>query len=77
MYGFISLSWVEMTLRSDEIMLRYIQETTTRQGLGIEAVLHQKKYEKGIGISDEQMTEVNLSNYKILPQWNFTIIPNS
>ena len=77
MFSFISLNWAGTPLRSYETMLRYIQGTTTSKGLEIEAMLHEKEYERGIKISDKQMQEINISKHEILPQWNYTIAPNA
>lgn len=76
MFSFISMNWAGVPLRSYEIMLQYIQGTTTKNGLKIDAILNEKNYEKAIAISDEQMAEINITKHHILPQWNYTIAPN-
>lgn len=73
--SFISINWSGQPLRSYEIMLNYICNTTTQQGLQVNAILNEKKYEKGIKISDDQMKEINIENNELLPQWNYTISP--
>ena len=76
LFSFISLNWAGVPLRSYEIILNHINKTTTKKGLQIKAILHEKKYEKGIKISDEQMKEIIIIDYKTLPQWNYSILPN-
>ena len=73
LFSFISMNWAGVPLRSYDIMLNYIRNTTTQQGLGVDAILHEKIYEKGIKITDSQMKEIRFKNYDLLPQWNYTI----
>jgi hypothetical protein len=75
LFSFISINWAGKPLRSYEIMLNFIRNTTTKQGLQVNAILNENKYEKGIKISDAQMNEINIRNNELLPQWNYTIIP--
>lgn len=72
LFSFISMNWQGVPLRSYEIMLKYIQNTTTKRGLKINAILNNKNYEKGIKISDSMMKEIKINNFKFLPQWNYT-----
>ncbi len=69
------MNWAGVPLRSYDIILNQIRKTTTQQGLKVDAILNEKKYEKGIKISDDQMKEINLKKHDILPQWNYTIAP--
>lgn len=75
LFSFISINWAGKPLRSYEIMLNHIRNTTTQQGLEVDAILNENKYEKGIKISDAQMNEINLTNNQQLPPWNYTISP--
>ncbi len=62
-------------MRSYDIMLNYIRNTTTCQGLKVDAILNEKEYEKGLNISEDQMNTINLRRHKHLPDWNYTIKP--
>jgi len=75
LFSFISINWAGKPLRSYEIILNFIRNTTTKQGLQVDAILNENKYEKGIKISDTQMNEINIRNNELLPQWNYTIVP--
>lgn len=75
LFSFISMNWAGVPLRSFDIMLNYIRKTTTRQGLKVDAILNEKKYAKGINISEAQMKTINLKRQKQLPDWNYTISP--
>ncbi len=69
------MNWAGVPLRSYDIMLNNIRKTTTRQGLKVDAILNEKKYERGIKITDKQMNQINLKKFDTLPQWNYTIAP--
>jgi len=69
------MNWAGVPLRSYDIMLNHIRKTTTRQGLKVDAILNEKKYERGIKITDKQMNQINLEKFDALPQWNYTIAP--
>lgn len=75
LFSFISMNWAGVPLRSYDIMLNYIRKTTTQEGLKVDAVLNEKKYEKGIKISDKQMSQINLIKHDSIPQWNYTLAP--
>jgi hypothetical protein len=75
LFSFISMNWSGVPLRSYDIMLNYIRNTTTRKGLKVDAILNDKKYEKGLNISEDQMNTINLKRHAHLPDWNYTIKP--
>ena len=73
MFSFISLNWQGQPLISYQTVVNLIARTRTRSGLCIKAKLDQRKYQKGIPITIEQMKSVNLQPHKTHPQWNYTI----
>lgn len=73
LFSFITMNWAGEPLRSYDIMLNYIRDTTTEQGLKVDAMLNENTYEKGIKISHAQMDEIKLTNHELLPQWNYTM----
>lgn len=75
LFSYISMNWAGVPLRSYDLMLNYIRNTTTRRGLKVDAILNEKKYEKGIKISNKQIKQINLEKNDALPQWNYTITP--
>jgi len=75
LFSFISQNWAGVPLRSYEIVLEYIQSTTTELDLRVKAILNKKKYEKGVKISDRQMRKINIKKNDVLPQWNYIISP--
>jgi len=75
LFSYISLNWAGKPLRSFQVMLNYIRGTTTRAGLKVKAVLLDRKYEKGIRVSDREMSALNLCQRRVCPSWNYIIKP--
>jgi len=74
MFSFISLNWKGEPLVSYETVVKLIGGTHTKTGLHIKAKLDQRKYKKGLKITEEQMKSVNIEPHKTHPHWNYTII---
>lgn len=77
LFSYISTNWAGKPLRSLEVMLGYIQGTTTETGLKVKAALIPKKYSKGVKVTDQQMRGLRLRRHKTCPTWNYTISPRS
>ena len=75
LFGPISVNWAGEPLSTYRKMLKFLDHTTTQQGLTVKSILTKKKYATGIKISDEQMDALNLTQHDTLPQWNYTIRP--
>jgi hypothetical protein len=75
LFSYITQNWAGKPLRSYEIILKYIQTTTTKTGLKVESFLNEKEYKKAIKISDEDFEQINIKNHDVLPRWNYTIYP--
>lgn len=69
----VSRNWAGVPLRSFEIVMNYINTTTTQNGLQIKAIKHDKVYEIGQKFSKEQIASINLYRYDVLPNWNYKI----
>lgn len=76
LFSEISKNWQGTPLIDYETVLKYTKTTTTNTGLTVEAVLVNKKYEKGIKASDEELNSLNIYNHEVNPSWNYTISPN-
>ena len=77
MFSYISLNWRGEPLDSYETVIELINNTRTKTGLKIRAELTQKRYKKGIKISDGAMKELNIQPHDTHPQWNYTIRPRN
>ena len=71
----ISRNWAGVPLRTFETVLNYINSTTTKNGLNVNAIRHDKKYETGQKFSKEQINSININRYNVLSKWNYKIYP--
>ena len=74
--SFISINWAGEPLTSFKKMIEFINTTTTKTGLIVTGVLITKEYKTKIKYSDAQMDEIKIKRMKILPEWNYRILPN-
>lgn len=72
----IEANWAGTPLLDYETIIKFIRTTKTEAGLRCHAYLDRKNYETGNHISNEQKTLINLTLHRILPRWNYTIIPH-
>ena len=63
-------------LKSREVVVSLIGNTTTKNGLTITAELDKKQYPKGIKISDKDFDKINLIRNEFHDDWNYVIKPN-
>ena len=77
LFGPISCQWAGVPLRTLDLMLECIRDTTTETGLRVCAKRTQKRYMKGIRVSDAEMHSVQLKRHEVCPDWNYTIMPNT
>ena len=75
LFGPITANWQGRPLRSFQIALECIRSTSTKKGLKVDAVLNDKKYQKGIKVSDSQIKSINLVRHDELPLWNYSLVP--
>jgi Rhodopirellula transposase DDE domain len=76
LFSFISLEWAGHPLRSLQLMMSYIEGTTTKTGLQVKAFLNGGQYVKGKTVPDELFKMIPLSRHSELPAWNYTLRPN-
>jgi hypothetical protein len=75
LFGPISVNWAGVPLRSPELMLGYLRGTTTATGLVVTAEWHDRRYVKGVAVSDADFAELAIEHHDTCPQWNYTITP--
>lgn len=75
LFGEVSKNWAGQPLESYDTILNFIRTTKTKTGLAVTATLLDGKYPIGIKTSNEQMAEVNLHRHRVLPLWNYTLVP--
>ncbi len=62
-------------MRSYRTIVQMIAATTTDAGLKVRAELDERKYPKGLKVSDDQLAAVNISRHSFHGDWNYTISP--
>jgi hypothetical protein len=73
MFSFISMNWRGKPLRTYEIILNLIKNTTTKTGLKISAKLDRETYMTGKKIDDEEFAKVKIVRRDNNPNWNYTL----
>jgi hypothetical protein len=77
LFGPISCQWAGVPLRSLDLMLEKIRDTSTETGLRVCATRTNKRYAKGVKVSNAEMKRIRLRRHEICPDWNYTISPNT
>jgi hypothetical protein len=76
LFSFITINWRGKPLRSYRTIVQLIAATTTEAGLKVRAQLDEKKYPKGVKVSNAQLAAVNLAPHIFHGDWNYTISPS-
>ena len=76
LFSRISLNWRGIPLEDYETIVQLISATKTKKGLTVKCQLDTNQYKKGIVISDEQFSKINLLKDAFHGEWNYTIKPN-
>lgn len=75
MFSAISMNWRGRPLVSHEVVVNLISATTNKGGLKIDCALDTNKYPKGIKVSDEELSSVNIKFHGVNSKYNYTIYP--
>ena len=75
MFSFITRNWRGKPLESHAAIVNLIASTTTSTGLKVYCELDDHLYEKGIEITDDQMSQINIKRHDFHGDWNYTIRP--
>ena len=76
LFSEISKNWQATPLIDYETVLKYAKNTKTSTGLKVNAVLVDKKYNKGIKATEENLQMLNIKYHEINSSWNYTLSPN-
>ena len=76
LFSFISMNWKGKPLINYQVIINFIKNTTTKNGLEVFARLDKKKYKTGKKFSDKEMAKIKLEYHHFHPEWNYTIRPN-
>ena len=75
MFCHITQNWRGRPLVSHDIIIQLIANTSTSQGLTIQAQLDRRKYPTGIKVSDEKLATVRLKPLRFHGEWNYLVLP--
>ncbi len=75
LFSHIAINWRGQPLTSHEVIINLIANTTTRQGLYIQAALDTNHYPTGIVVTDQEFAGINLKRADFHGDWNYTINP--
>lgn len=73
MFCHISTNWRGKPLTNHDIIVNLIGNTTTSEGLIIQAELDENKYPKGKKVSDKEMNDIKICRAKFHGEWNYKI----
>jgi hypothetical protein len=77
LFSQISQNWAGQPLRTFEVMLGYIRDTTTNTGLKVSAKLLTGVFAVGKKVADAVWKSLKIEHHTICPKWNYTIYPRS
>lgn len=73
LFSFITKNWRGKPLVSLETIVNLIANTATEKGLIVKAMEDTNIYQKGIKVSDKEMSKINLTRDDFKGMWNYTI----
>jgi len=76
LFCYISKNWEGKPLYDIETAVNLIGSTTTKKGLTVKCVVDNRKYEKGLKVSDAQKAQINITFVNDM-SWNYIIKPSS
>lgn len=75
LFSFISGNWRGRPLTDYQTIVELIAATKTRTGLTVRCELDTRQYPKGVKVSDEEMSSLNITRHSFHGEWNYTISP--
>lgn len=76
LFSFIAKNWRGRPLVSYEVIVNLIASTKTQKGLEVKCQLDERKYEKGIKVSEEEFKKINIEREAFHGEWNYKIRSN-
>jgi len=75
LFSFISMNWRAKPLVSYRVIVDLISATTTETGLTVRCNLDTSTYPKGIVVTDQEMSQLNMLPDDFHGEWNYTLRP--
>lgn len=76
-FSYISRNWRGKPLINVEIVKKFVDNTTTNQGLISYSVIDETVYEKGKTISQNDKNNLNIVYIDEKVKWNYIVFPNN
>jgi hypothetical protein len=73
LFSFISMNWRAKPLVSYRVIVDLISATTTETGLTVQCELDTSTYQKGIVVTDKEMSQINVIRDEFHGEWNYTL----
>ena len=73
----VTQNWRGKPLVSHDLIVKLIGSTTTTTGLKVRAALDTGRYESGIKVSDNDLSQVRIKREDFHGEWNYSIFPNA
>ena len=73
LFSFITKNWTGKPLTSFQVVVTLIANTSTEKGLTVKCGLDKGIYEKGIVVTDEELSKINIKRDKFHGERNYTI----
>lgn len=77
MFCHITQNWRGRPLLSREVVVNLIGNTTTAEGLRIQAQLDDNNYEAGIKVTDQELAELAIERDEFHGEWNYRLKPRT
>lgn len=71
----ITRNWQGEPLETFEVVVNLIARTSTGEGLEVHAWLDEEQYEKGITVTDKELSECSIKPHEFHGEWNYEIRP--
>ena len=71
----ITQNWRGRPLTSLEVVINLIRNTTTKQGLKVEARLDKNRYQTGVKVTDFEINSIAIERNSFHGEWNYAILP--
>ena len=75
LFSHLTRNWRGRPLESRAVVVNLIGQTTTREGLEVQAELDAGRYRKGIRVTDDELDQVRITREEFHGEWNYTISP--
>jgi transposase len=75
MFCHISMNWRGKPLTSHDVVVNLIGNTTTREGLSIQAEIDPNEYPRGKKVTDKEINELAIRRAHFHGEWNYKITP--